>query len=1060
MDLNSIKQYNHKIDTIIVTNDNETSLYSEVVLKVNLDDKYVTDQDIIRFSLEPNDNFIQHQRFDNDYYLRIPNTLKKNNISGKTTLYVHYFPADLYEYEEDQEIFSIYDFRELLEDAPVDQYEGRPYAKYIHSAYYTHKVDEEGRLVVQSLLPYSVNKYNDPNYKNYFEDGKDNINMTEQGMFPLSSRYRTKQNWIAPDLNATYPIWENMVAQTKHNDKIPFWEAKINRQGLSPLITNGVENVPWDALPFNVYLNYEYLPTSREYHQHYYGFEPNIDPTTCQTINVFEGTNVNSLDEKFGSHNNYRLIQYGQPYDDSHSMYAPHGYETLIDFEPFEPNTKKIEWKKNECFDFYSYTIKEDLTCGEGHCKYILHNLTEGDYYSLRYYMYIPSYTELNDNCDGCNVIVKVDPGSGYTYWKDTNDDMIQYDDTTLIRQDNSAIYKINKAFVKRDKITRDEWIYHEIPFKAGRENVIQIIGPQKEDSVIFFTQMSLFKMEEYSPVLKYTNTGLYVTEKNQYAYRSAGDEDCQNTPIQPDNKKWIATKKDLPRPYSQVYLVLDHETSIEYDEKTSNLYFIHNENERLEIEHNTDDDKDEIIIRCDESYDTQSWYYPHYDENDERIYGDNEDDFFIDNNDLIDHDPHEYDTNLYVSYRDYLVLVRGPNNKIKIKAQDVTGNLINTGFIAASVLTVVNKETDENNTWRDFEDKQVINGFANWHNIDLTDLSSNSLSNLTDEEMSKVLRVNYGSLTSAEQEAAIAEYMADIHTDIGEKYYLRLEYNNPCYNRSYVYFKPFYVVDEEIDMDILINDKKFLDNNNELIENGERTIPGNNCYIREIMDEYGEITELPLRISAYIHDQLGQYKEDGYCELSINDTVVQTTMVDLDGYADFYLDMEDLQPGCQTIKIEYYREHYTAVVFKYFKLCFDSNIDFRPAIPIDVRVLKNGKTISLRHNCTIDIDDALLCRIDSQHHSEFNLKIEAKVNDGSWQLIKQDNILNPYTVYNFLDLPDKPYSETIITYKLTTGNRLMPDGNEMENKYRTYSRIFKVFRKNNSNNIQIDKEA
>ena len=40
MDLNTIKQYNHRIDKIIITNNNTYSLYSEVMFKVSFDNKY------------------------------------------------------------------------------------------------------------------------------------------------------------------------------------------------------------------------------------------------------------------------------------------------------------------------------------------------------------------------------------------------------------------------------------------------------------------------------------------------------------------------------------------------------------------------------------------------------------------------------------------------------------------------------------------------------------------------------------------------------------------------------------------------------------------------------------------------------------------------------------------------------------------------------------------------------------------------------------------------------------------------------------------------------------
>ena len=91
MDLDQIKQYSHKIKTIQVTNKNKHSLYDNVLVKINISSE---DDEIIRFSLNPNDNFIDHQQINNDYYCYIP-----NNLNSKTTLYAHFFPTDLYQYE-------------------------------------------------------------------------------------------------------------------------------------------------------------------------------------------------------------------------------------------------------------------------------------------------------------------------------------------------------------------------------------------------------------------------------------------------------------------------------------------------------------------------------------------------------------------------------------------------------------------------------------------------------------------------------------------------------------------------------------------------------------------------------------------------------------------------------------------------------------------------------------------------------------------------------------------------------------------------------------------------
>ena len=998
MDLQTIKQYSHRIDKILITNENLHSLYSEVIFKVNLDDKYIEDDEIVRFSLDPNDNFVQHQRFDNDYYFRVPNILKKNpDDESIMYVYAHYFPSDLYDYDEDAQIFSIYDFRELQEEDPKDHYYGESYEVQMDKEKYEWHVDEEGRLVVQSLLQNSVNKYNDPNYKNYIKDNGSGINMTEKGMFPLSSKYRTKQNWVAPNLQNEYSIWNE---EELNDDEHPFWEARIHRKGLSPLITNGLENQDYDAFPLNVYLNYEYLPTTREYHQHYYGFEP--AESECKTINVFEGTSVNTLDDKFGSKNNYRLINRGNPYSDKRSMHVSHGYEIPLSFTNFTYHNTDERMKKNSCYDFWIYEPQNGVSCGEDFCSQRV-ELTEGDYYTLRFYIYIPSYTYLNPNCENCYVTVTANPDDKFTYWEDTNDDMIQYDTTTLTEEvDHSATYKINQAFLDKDKVARDQWIFHEIPFKAGQTNDIKIFGPQvkpnENDNPVFFTGMSLFKMEEYSPTLKYTNTGLYVVEKDQYAFKPSSEEICDPAPIVPDDKRWTQSENTLPRPYNQVYMVLDHDTYIEYDPKTSNLYFVHNETERLQIEHRVTDEIDEIAIiynsdNCD-LYDTKCWY----------------------NDDITDDtDDNQRDTNLYASYKDYLTLVRGTNNKINIKVQDIMGNPIDTGSVHATILPVINKETSGGATLKDLGTKPVINGGTNWYGIDLTNLEhSNNI------------------------------------TDMGEKYYLRLEYNNPCHDQPYIDFKPFYVVDEQVDMIIEVNDKRYIDNQGDLATQGSKMIPGQSCWIHEELNEAGEIINFPIKVEAYIEDQLHQEKTGGYCELSINDVVVQITMVDLDGKADFYLDFEDIHINCQTLKIEYYREYYDSIVFKYFNLCIDPNIDIRPAIPIEIKLLTNGVLSTVYERCVIDQDDVFLCSVSSNHHNEFGLKIEEKVDDGEWTTFLHKNVNNPNTSYDFLDAPydpNEPRKE--IMYRITTGNRIDVNGNEIENKYRPYSRTFKVIREN-----------
>ena len=105
MDLAQIKEFNHKIKKINITNKNTDSIYDEVIVKIALD---VPDDETVRFSLEYNDKYIHHQSINNDYFVRIPNKLRQI-----TELYAHFFIADLYEYEESTEILAIYDLSAL-----------------------------------------------------------------------------------------------------------------------------------------------------------------------------------------------------------------------------------------------------------------------------------------------------------------------------------------------------------------------------------------------------------------------------------------------------------------------------------------------------------------------------------------------------------------------------------------------------------------------------------------------------------------------------------------------------------------------------------------------------------------------------------------------------------------------------------------------------------------------------------------------------------------------------------------------------------------------------------
>ena len=80
MELSQIQQYSHKIVKVTINNKNQKSSYDYVTVKVHLDRET---NETIRFSLTktpaPHEWF-EHQSFDNDYFLRIPNKLSKKMV--------------------------------------------------------------------------------------------------------------------------------------------------------------------------------------------------------------------------------------------------------------------------------------------------------------------------------------------------------------------------------------------------------------------------------------------------------------------------------------------------------------------------------------------------------------------------------------------------------------------------------------------------------------------------------------------------------------------------------------------------------------------------------------------------------------------------------------------------------------------------------------------------------------------------------------------------------------------------------------------------------------------
>ena len=1001
LELNDVIKYQHKIKKIAVTNNNTRSIFNEVVLKISIE---CEDNEIIRFSLEKDNHFLVHQRIEDDYYCRIP-----NNLKDVTYIYAHFLPSDLYDYDEDDVIFSIYNFQEMFEENPTSHYHidnitglGEPYNITINKNRYEEQLDEEGRLIVRSTDSKSVTGYNDPNYKNYTNDDGLGNNMTQTGYYPLSSRYRQTQNWESPEINTvTNSHWKTTHEGESNNS--PYWEARIHRKGLSPLITESAE----DNVPINVFMNYTYLPSSREYHQHFYGFEP-TETDTCKTINVLEGENLVHIDPDFQSgdkYSNYRLINIGDVYDDSKSIYVPHGNSINIPLENFTPHTldnnkQTCIWKENICDKYYQYIpIKEELPDNViGHCRYKI-TLKEDTYYSLKYYVYIPSYARIED--DTCYMVV-------------------QADDIT---------YKLHSSFISQDHLLRNQWIYHEIPFKAGKINTIKIIGPQTfnqnedKDNRIYFINIGLQEMGEYSPTIKYTNYGVYLTEKNEYTFKPMKEaERCVNTKKNNliDTPWTPIPVEELPTPYGDVIISILNEKYVYYD-TTSNIRCIHpiyasNEQHIISHDNNTGSTYQKKYykwINNKTQYQECAQNEAHYVE--EYYIKDDEQNTKKYQSALIAPNTHEdiqlsYNTNttdLSESYTQFLKGIRGQGNNFTFLFKDIMGNRISGGKVKAAIFLARDYYADWSDAVGWLPEKTITNGEVTWSNIDLTNLPYNEQSSNKN------------------------------------RYFVRLEYKDDCQSEEVkIDFKNLYLLEEIAE----ITDIKITTPN-------DTTIIEQNGHFNITQYNITNINQLPIKISARIKDQMNHIKTDGWCELSIDDDLNQSSLIDHKsndiGWVDFYLNFNDLHAGKQTIKIEYYRQYNKAISFIYFDLYLDPAVDGKDAVLININILENNTTTPMNGNIyEINRGDCALYTIATGDHDHFRLEVyRQKIGSNNIETIFQQNIYSRITEgYAFISAEYGDESDYKFTIK--TGNMLDQNGNPLEDKYRNYQREFTIRKK------------
>ena len=1077
MDLEEIQQYSHKIKKINIKNDNENSQYNFVTIKISINDK--KDNEIIRFSAKENSEWLTHQSFDNDYFLEIPNHTKQT-----TTVYAHYFPSALYDYLEDEQVFSVYDWSELMETKPISQYnnqsyhindgevfiddntqlingntlvindngqvtnytiayngttingktyyirngklivDGYTYYKNVTSTQYDYRLDDSDKLVVRSLLNGSINNFKDPNYKNYtklIDDGPDISNETEKGYFPLSSRYRGYKYLNAPNIQQnTLPYWNNSAQSNRNCNRendAPYWQAKIHRSGLSPLIAEEQDN---KYVPINVYLNYQYLPTSTEYHQHYYGFEPKNSSATngmwtktpYNVYTVLDGENLTTINrgttttQGFGQESTYRIINYGNPFDDRYEITVPHDRIIDINLEAGQNYTNNCEWEQNQCPEggYWIYTPK-----GQGEVS-INVELEEDEPYKLRYYMYIPS------------------------------DSIVEYDSCTVHiehQDDFGTVTNINeigkneeekKIWMKQDKILRDQWIYHELDFIAEQNNRIVIKGAQHnkndrnietEEGVIhtkenyelinedkvFFTNFQLIKMGEYSPTLKYTETGLYLVEQDQYTYKGTSELDeaynkCENTPPLTEADKW-EQKTSLPIPIKDVYVIFDDDFDIIYNEITSELSWT------------------SYIENCVFSF------LPYNEYTDEQLSWQTDDNIIslmydkIGNSNIVNNNTTS--TGQLKLYRKQKkTFTTGANNSFTLILQDSNGNRVQTGKVECAIVrSVADKDTPC---------EQLGNSYGM------------CLGERTPDEYGKVTynKLNFKKLQPSDSEIT---------------YYLRVRYINPCYDKDIVTFKPLIFEREQRNMKAYINTCT-----NAVCSDAS------NCCILKASSIYNSqqykyvitqgqtynissVDELPLRIDVNILNQLGVgIESDGYCELSINDKIIQSTITDSNGVADFYIDYEDLYGTKEygnynditkhTIKIEYFTKYDESINFLYFDLTYSGTYDTRPGIPIKLYSISPDSLISVNSPIvyTLNRDEIFILNIDTEGYKDFSISVKVNSNTAQKQNITEsDNVFIIIGTYN---------NQATDTYTISTKNL---SGHDNDGTYREVKRTFKI---------------
>jgi len=1074
MELSEVKQLTHKIIKINITNKNYHSSYSYITRQIVLSD--VSDEEVVRFSLEENSNFIQHQCDDenrNIFYVVIP-----NKVNSTISLYAHYFPAELYEYEEDKNIYWSFNFQDLLTENPLnDSGHKYPIIETDESTGYRKEAGyKDGSIQLKSILPDSIDGYKNPNYKNFTKTNiNDDKDMTQQGYTPLSSRYRKPYKYFneAPSLNGD-PYWSAEEAHGTICKETPYWEIRINRDGLSRLVADTVDGKYY---PISVHLGYEYLPTSTHYHQHYYGFEGECpDPND---IYVFEGTNITDVNDGFGSKNNYRIIKRTEPFDDTYSMFVDHECILPINLLECKPEGYIT---KNKCYDYYTYTaIGNDIP---GRAV----NLQAGEQYSLRYFIFVPN---------------KVDA---------LVDEIMTADCYLAINGQ-----RIEDEFLEYDKQERNQWVYHEVPFIAqgGGADWLEVIGPHSNPEIEFFlTKIEIEKFVEYRPTLTYNEHGLKVEEatfdNTCTNERKEGSKGVLRIPeVSEENKKWeirTATnvweqKTQLPNPQGKVFFILGDDVSLDYDELTSNLYYSHlddndygikyypfyidEEPPKIKIPDRLGNNIDDLIIAITKQYDFESENNPDYGmlEIDEYNYITIPDKYQKTGTYTVHIENYitgeEYDYNYKVKpkrIRDDLEgFEEGDLGQSDVRDEDTNNKLYNLSYdISTGDLNFTYPRTVQffkarNNHFElsliDSYDNIITRGSTRVEFIKGRTTFEEALVDAGKRDVQKDGKVYYRKINLSDLELDKDENGNEIATI----FHLRIYYTDPCYDEPIIDFKKVWVEPLNLDLRPSINgnykNSRFISytqdgtpvygkdcegyKQSEYYEDDDASKSDSNEdeeeQVQQRQTEYQNFeTHAPLvdddthksyyggvwgnypildkthfkgtrivRGGYYIYDVEAEFPLDicvdvvnkfssgelqpipigHYCELSIDDKVIQTTLSDAEGKAHFYIDLNDAPLRKHTIKIECFDRYWEPIKYIYFDLiiCEDTT-KIRPAVPIAFKhfpycpgYVKTDDETQCEFtyltddnlNLYIPQDDTLLLDFDnSKNHFNFKLSV------------------------------------------------------------------------------------